>query len=87
MAALLVGDIGSIDDERDIVVEIQDGNFQHVYKSHPMYLPLQYPFLFLHGEDGYTESIPQQGAENQGFRSRWEVSRDIRMGPGWDTIP
>ncbi|KAL5133849.1 hypothetical protein HKD37_03G007113 [Glycine soja] len=56
IAALIVGDFhpGS---KRDIIVETQNGELQRIHELHPSYLPLQYPLLFLYGEDGYRAYI------------------------------
>ncbi|XP_048503029.2 uncharacterized protein LOC104884879 [Beta vulgaris subsp. vulgaris] len=52
VAALIVGDIDTTD-KRDIVVQRKNGRLRQIYELHPSYLPLQYPLIFLYGEDGY----------------------------------
>ncbi|KAF7802214.1 uncharacterized protein G2W53_041325 [Senna tora] len=57
IVALIVGDIENYDTERDILVENQTGCLQRITQSHPLYLPMQYPLLFPHGEDGYRDDV------------------------------
>ena len=35
-----------------------DGGFQTIPHTSPMYIPLMYPLLFVHGEDGWFPNIP-----------------------------
>lgn len=46
VAALISGDIGTDDFERDIIVETQSGILKRISVFEPSYLPLQYPLLF-----------------------------------------
>ncbi|XP_019184988.1 PREDICTED: uncharacterized protein LOC109179967 [Ipomoea nil] len=57
VAALIVGDIDANIGERDILVETKSGLLQRISELNPAYLPMQYPLLFPHGEDGYREDI------------------------------
>ena len=57
VAALIVGDIDEAFSVRDIVIEKDPGDLQHINELHPAYLPLQYPLLFPYGEDGYRDNI------------------------------
>jgi len=58
VVALIVGDYGSADFERDLIVVTQSGLLQRVSLYEPAYLPLQYPLLFPRGEDGFRKDIP-----------------------------
>ncbi|XP_028784301.1 uncharacterized protein LOC114740311 [Neltuma alba] len=58
IAALIVGDIGSIEYGRDIIVQYKTGLLHRIHENHPDFLPLQYPLLFPYGEGGYDEKIP-----------------------------
>ena len=51
--ALIVGDIGEYESGRDIVIENKTDTLQRITKLHPSYMSLQYPLLFLYGENGY----------------------------------
>ncbi|XP_024878027.1 uncharacterized protein LOC112458567 [Temnothorax curvispinosus] len=44
---------------RDIVLRSRDNTFQRISELHRSYDPLQYPLIFIRGEDGYNISIPQ----------------------------
>ncbi|XP_035835715.1 uncharacterized protein LOC110897674 [Helianthus annuus] len=61
IAALIVGDIENVIDNRDIVVETQTGTLKRISELHPSYLALQYPILFPYGDDGYRIDIPHRG--------------------------
>ncbi|KAL5122957.1 ATP-dependent DNA helicase PIF1 [Glycine soja] len=56
VAALIVGDEHTTNN-RDIIIEKQTGMLQRINELHPAYLPLQYPLLYPHGEDGYKPNI------------------------------
>ena len=58
IAALIVGDIGSTEKGRDIIVQYRCGELQRIHETHPDFLPLQYPLLFPHGIGGYHQKIP-----------------------------
>ncbi|XP_028775968.1 uncharacterized protein LOC114732794 [Neltuma alba] len=58
IAALIVGDIGSTEYGRDIIVQYKTGLLHRIHENHPDFLPLQYPLLFPYGEGGYDEKIP-----------------------------
>ncbi|KAJ0560432.1 putative transcription factor B3-Domain family [Helianthus annuus] len=61
VAALIVGDLDSAIDSRDIVVETQTGDLKRISELHPSYLALQYPILFPYGDDSYRVDIPHRG--------------------------
>ncbi|XP_016173713.1 uncharacterized protein LOC107616245 [Arachis ipaensis] len=61
VAALIVGDFNSSDYGRDIIVRSTAGQLQHIYETHALYWPLQYPLLFSYGEDGYQLNFPYRG--------------------------
>lgn len=65
IAVLIVGDIGSSAEKRDIVVQFKGGHLQQISELHPAYLPLQYPFLFPYGEDGYRLGIPHREKDGE----------------------
>jgi helitron helicase-like protein len=69
VAALIVGDIGNCTEDRDIVIEKQNGQLQRINELHPSYLALQYPFLFPYGEDGYRLGI-LQSSNSSGSRAK-----------------
>ena len=52
VAALIVGT-----NNRDIIIEKQTDMLQRINELHPAYLPLQYPLLYPHDEDGYRPNI------------------------------
>ena len=64
VAALIVGDIGSSCEERDIIIENRSGLLKRISELHPSYLALQYPLIFVYGEDGYRIGINHRGLES-----------------------
>ncbi|KAK1424399.1 hypothetical protein QVD17_19728 [Tagetes erecta] len=60
VAALIVGDIDSSFESRDIVVQSKSVTLQRISELHPSYLALQYPLLFPYGDDGYRINIPHR---------------------------
>lgn len=47
---------------RDIVLHCKDGQLKRVSELHRAYDPLQYPLMFVNGEDGYYLTIPLQNS-------------------------
>lgn len=74
VAALIIGDISSSSDERDIILETQSGSLRRINELHPSYLALQYPLLFPYGEDGYRVDIPLGDANDNSSRKRTKLS-------------
>ncbi|GJV98127.1 ATP-dependent DNA helicase PIF1 [Tanacetum coccineum] len=56
--ALIINDFGDGLPTRDIIVNKNNTGPQRISELHPSYMVLQYPLLFLYGEDGYHEKIP-----------------------------
>ena len=67
IAGLIVGDLDQLSNKRDIVVEHKSSGFQPMGILHPLYMSMQYPLFFPHGEDGYTIDIKYQ---SQGRRKQ-----------------
>ncbi|XP_020967606.1 uncharacterized protein LOC107615768 [Arachis ipaensis] len=80
VVALIVGDFDSSDHGRDIIIRSTAGQLQHIYETHALYWPLQYPLLFSYGEDGYQLNIPYRGKVG-GYVPRKKTRRlyEIRM--------
>ena len=60
VAALIEGDIDDNFSVRDVIIKSKNGFVQRINELHPAYLPLQYPLLFPHGEDGYRDDVPHR---------------------------
>nr|DAD19672.1 TPA_asm: hypothetical protein HUJ06_021135 [Nelumbo nucifera] len=60
VAALMVGDGSQSTNRRDVIVSTLDNRLKRIDETHPCYMPLQYPLLFPHGEDGWKLDIPYQ---------------------------
>ncbi|XP_076908504.1 uncharacterized protein LOC143565409 [Bidens hawaiensis] len=70
VAALIVGDIEESYEPRDIVVRKIGGNLEYLNELHPSYMPLQYPLIFINGEDGYRIKIKHRGVEDDDGNKR-----------------
>ncbi|GKA86060.1 DNA helicase, partial [Tanacetum coccineum] len=54
----------------DIVLEERSGHPQRVNKLHPSYMSLQFPLLFIYGEDGYSKDLKMLGSTNSSSEDR-----------------
>ncbi|XP_076949475.1 uncharacterized protein LOC143622122 [Bidens hawaiensis] len=70
VAALIVGDIGDSLENRDIVVKTKEGSLIYISELNPSYLALQYPLLFIYGEDCYRVDIPYRGVGSSTLTKR-----------------
>ena len=57
VAALIPGDFNLGMDKRDIVLQHKSGRLTRIDEVHISYLALQYPLIFVYGEDGFRISI------------------------------
>ncbi|GKD31449.1 hypothetical protein Tco_1242227 [Tanacetum coccineum] len=60
VVGLIVSDFNTCVEQRDIVIEKQCEGLERINIFHPLYLPLQYPFLMSCGQDGYHLEIPHR---------------------------
>ncbi|GJW72906.1 ATP-dependent DNA helicase PIF1-like protein [Tanacetum coccineum] len=58
VTTLITNDFSDGEPTRDIVVNKKDSRSKTISELHPSYMALQYPLLFLYGEDGYHDNIP-----------------------------
>nr|XP_043639442.1 uncharacterized protein LOC122610526 [Erigeron canadensis] len=64
VAGLIIGDIDSVLDKRDIIVRTNSGVLQRISELHPSYLALQYPLLFPYAGDGFRIGIKHRDIPN-----------------------
>nr|XP_009768123.1 PREDICTED: uncharacterized protein LOC104219188 isoform X1 [Nicotiana sylvestris] len=76
VAALIVGDFEQTRSDRDIIVESQSEQLQRINELNAAYLGLQYPLLFLYGEDGYREDIPLNDIDDSTGRRKCVSTRE-----------
>ena len=69
VAVVIPGDGTQSRGRRDIVVHRQDGPLRRVSDGSPIYECLQYPFLFIYGEDGYHYDL-QMSSSREGRLSQ-----------------
>ncbi|XP_076936501.1 uncharacterized protein LOC143603638 [Bidens hawaiensis] len=60
VATLVVGDIDTSLEPRDIIVKTKEGFLQRISELHPSYVPLQYPIICIYGDDCYRIDIPHR---------------------------
>ncbi|GJW33881.1 hypothetical protein Tco_0053913 [Tanacetum coccineum] len=58
------------DMDYDIVLEERSGHPQRVNKLHQSYMSLQFPLLFIYGEDGYSKDLKMIGSTNSSSEDR-----------------
>nr|XP_043627847.1 uncharacterized protein LOC122599407 [Erigeron canadensis] len=74
VAGLIIGDIDSVLDSRDIILRKQSGGLQRISELHPSYLALQYPLIFPFGEDGYRLGIKHRGIAQDSNKPRTKLT-------------
>ena len=57
VVGLVVGDIGSTDVGRDIIIDNRSSRLQQINEKHCKFMAMQYPLLFPYGEDGYHDDL------------------------------
>ncbi|KAL1309905.1 hypothetical protein AAHE18_17G212000 [Arachis hypogaea] len=60
VAALIIGNVEQLSEDRDIIIESQSRKLQRIDVFHPSYLALQYPLLFPYGEDGFCLGLTKK---------------------------
>ncbi|KAF1895897.1 hypothetical protein Lal_00033960 [Lupinus albus] len=73
VVALIVGDIDS-SSQRDIIMEIQSGQFKIINELQASYLAFQNPLLFPYGEDGYRNDVCHRDRLSSQGRKRNRVT-------------
>ncbi|GKA48948.1 DNA helicase [Tanacetum coccineum] len=63
----------------DIVIEQRSGYPQRVNKLHPSYMLLQFPLLFIYGEDGYSKELKLVGGSGSSSATDKRLSMKISM--------
>jgi hypothetical protein len=57
VVGLVVGDLGSTDVGRDIIIEDHTSKLQQINEKHTKFMSMQYPLLFPYGEDGFHDDL------------------------------
>ncbi|KAK7273568.1 hypothetical protein RIF29_14624 [Crotalaria pallida] len=75
IATLVVGDFQGPNDGRDVIVRGRDDRLQRIHETHALFIPLQYPLIFVYGEDGFSEHIPRSTSSRDGvIKKRQRIS-------------
>ncbi|KAL6620651.1 hypothetical protein ACP70R_035790 [Stipagrostis hirtigluma subsp. patula] len=75
VVGLVVNDLGTTDDGRDLVVQDHSSNLQKIKETHCKFMAMQYPILFPYGEDGFHEDLKYHRCH----RSRAMKRKNITM--------
>ena len=57
VVGLVVNDLGTTEEGRDLIVQDHSCQLQRVKETHCKFMAMQYPLLFPYGEDGFHENI------------------------------
>ncbi|KAL6646680.1 hypothetical protein ACP70R_015757 [Stipagrostis hirtigluma subsp. patula] len=57
VVGLVVNDLGTSDEGRDLIVQDHSSHLQRVKETHCKFMAMQYPLLFPYGEDGFHENL------------------------------
>jgi len=74
IAVVMPGDGSELQRGRDIIVETYDGRLKRVSELHSSFLPLRFPFLRPHGEQGWNDNIPLKNNTTAGNAYRQNAS-------------
>lgn len=74
VVGLVVGDIGSTDVGRDIIIEDHSSKLQQINEKHPKFMSMQYPLLFPYGEDGFHDELMYHQTQRVTANQRQKVT-------------
>ncbi|GJS92889.1 DNA helicase [Tanacetum coccineum] len=69
IGAIVFADSSAIENEFDLIIEEHSRFPQRVSKLHPCYMSLQFPLLFVYGEDGYQRDMKLANITGQSTKS------------------
>jgi hypothetical protein len=71
---LVVNDLGSTKEGRDLIVQDHSSQLQKVRESHCKFMSMQYPLLFPYGEDGFHEELYYMSSRRSNNLKRKKVT-------------
>ena len=74
VVALVVGDFETLPRDRDIIVKTRSGLLQQINELNASYLRLQYPLLFVYGQDSYREDVKLKNLNSKAKYGRKKIS-------------
>ena len=77
IAGLIVGDFTQDMGERDVIVQHKSSGLQHISDMHPLFMTLQYPILFPHGQIGFNENIPVSNTAANAIKREYITKREF----------
>ncbi|GJV87496.1 DNA helicase [Tanacetum coccineum] len=77
IGAIVFGGASSIETEFDLIVEEHSRIPQRVNKLHPCYMSLQFPLLFVYGEEGYQKDMKLANIPGQCTRGEKRLSMNM----------
>ncbi|GJS39598.1 DNA helicase [Tanacetum coccineum] len=77
IGAIVFGDSSTSENEFDLIIEEHSQFPQRVSKLHPCYMSLQFPLLFVYGEDGYKKDMKLANIPGQSTKANKRMSMNM----------
>ncbi|GJR16422.1 DNA helicase [Tanacetum coccineum] len=77
VGAIVFADSSATENEFDLIIEEHSRFPQRVSKLHPCYMSLQFPLLFLYGEDGYQKDMKLANVPGQSTKANKRMSMNM----------
>ncbi|GJW01166.1 DNA helicase [Tanacetum coccineum] len=77
IGATVFGETSSMENDFDLIVEQHSRFPQRVNKLHPCYMSLQFPLLFVYGEEGYHKDIKLLHVPGQSTKGEKRVTMNM----------
>jgi hypothetical protein len=74
VVGLVVGDLGTTDVGRDLIIQDHASNLQQISEDHCKFMAMQYPLLFPYGEDGFHDDLMYQPTAQSSSIQREKVT-------------
>ena len=74
VVGLVVNDLGTTDQGRDLIVQDHASHLQRIKESHCKFMTMQYPLLFPYGEDGFHKDLKYCQCQRSGAIKRYYVT-------------
>ncbi|GKB08055.1 DNA helicase [Tanacetum coccineum] len=77
IGAIVFGNSSATENEFDLIIEEHSRFPQRVNKLHPCYMALQFPLLFVYGEDGYQKDMKLANVQGQSTKANKQMSMNM----------
>ncbi|GKC79463.1 hypothetical protein Tco_1130237 [Tanacetum coccineum] len=83
IGAIVFGNSSATENEFDLIIEEHSRFPQRVNKLHPCYMALQFPLLFVYGEDGYQKDMKLANVQGQSTKANKQMSMNMYYWNGY----